>query len=290
MAYLPEVSIVVPVYNGAKTIEDCILSLLALDYPQEKVALLVVDNASTDRTPEILRRHSSALRIVYEKKRGPAAARNKGLVHAQGEVVAFTDADCVVDRGWLQHLVAPLQDPHIGIVGGKNLAKRPANFVESFGEQIHDHDAAINRYQPPYVITMNWASRLKVLKEFKFDEALRRGEDGDLSYRIFQAGYRFTYQPDAVIYHQNEATLLGLFREGLQHGFYAVPVIKKHHTFVRQFGHRRFHWASYSMLVSSLRNYLRGEDTEASLCTFVFNVGKKTGKIFGSARFRYFDV
>lgn len=290
MAYLPEVSVVVPVYNGAKTIEDCIHSLLALDYPREKVELLVVDNASTDQTPEILRRHGSALHIVYEKKRGPAAARNKGLAHAQGEVVALTDADCVVDRGWLQHLVAPLQDHHIGIVGGKNLAKRPANLVEKFGEQIHDHDAAINLYRPPYVITMNWASRLKVLEEFNFDEALRRGEDSDLSYRIFQAGYGFAYQPDAVIYHQNESTLPGLFREGFQHGFYAVPVIKKHHAFVRQLGHRRFTRASYHMLISSLRNYFRGEDAESSICTFVFNTGKKIGKILGSARFCYFDV
>jgi glycosyltransferase involved in cell wall biosynthesis len=290
MAYFPAVSVIVPVYNGAKTIEDCLQSLLALDYPREKVELLVVDNASTDRTPELLRRHGDTLRIVFEQKRGPAAARNKGLRHAQGEVVAFTDADCVVDRRWLQFLVGPLQDSHTGIVGGKILAKRPYNFIEKFGEQIHDHDAAINLYRPPYVITMNWASRRKILKEFNFDEALRRGEDGDLSYRIFQAGYGFVYQPDAVIYHQNESSLAGLFKEGFQHGFYAVPVIKKHHAFVRQFGHRRFSRASYQALAASLWSYVRGEDAESSLCPFVFNAGKKIGKIFGSARFCYFDV
>lgn len=290
MAYLPHVSVIVPVYNGERTIEDCIRSLLALDYPKEKLELLVVNNASTDRTPEVLCCYDSALRIVCEKKRGPAAARNKGLVHARGEVVAFTDADCVVDHSWLRHLVAPLQDHHIGIVGGRNLAKRPANFVEKFGERIHDHNAAINLYRPPYVITMNWASRLKVLAEFNFDEALRRGEDGDLSYRILQAGYGFFYQPDAVIYHQNESTLAGLFREGVLHGFYAVPVIRKHEALVGQLGHRRFHRASYGALVSSLRNYFRGEDPESSICAFVFNVGKKIGKAIGSVRFGYFDV
>jgi glycosyltransferase involved in cell wall biosynthesis len=290
MTYFPEVSVIVPVYNGATTIEDCIESLLALDYPREKMELLVVDNASTDQTPELLRRHGDTVRIVSEQKRGPAAARNKGVHHARGKVVAFTDADCVVDRRWLQCLVGPLQDLHTGIVGGKILAKRPYTFIEKFGEQIHDHDAAINLYRPPYVITMNWASRLEVLKAFHFDEALRRGEDGDLSYRIFQAGYRFVYQPDAVIYHQNERTLAGLFREGFQHGFYAVPVIKKHHAFVKQFGHRRFIKASYLALAASLWRYVRGEDVEASLCSFVFNTGKKIGKIFGSARFCYVDV
>lgn len=290
MAYLPTASVIVPVYNGEGTLEGCIQSLLALNYPTEKLDLIVIDNASTDRTAEILRRYGNALRVVYEKKRGPAAARNQGLLHTHREVVAFTDADCVVDRDWLRHLVAPLQDRRIGIVGGKNLARTPHNFIEEFGEQIHDQDAAINSYRPPYVITMNWASRREVLEEFNFDEAFRRGEDGDLSYRIFQAGYGFCYRPEAVIYHSNERTLPGLFREGFLHGFYAVQVIKKHQVLVRRLGHRRFNGASYRALGSSLMSYLRGEEVNDSICTFVFNAGKKLGKVVGSVRFCYFDV
>jgi hypothetical protein len=93
-----------------------------------------------------------------------------------------------------------------------------------------------------------------------------------------------------VIYHSNESTLLGLFREGFLHGFYDIQVMKKHQGLVRQLGHRRFHKASYQLLASSLIKYIRREDAEHSLCTFVFNSGKKVGKIVGSMRFFYFDV
>ena len=101
MSYFPKASVVVPVYNGESVLEDCIGSLLRLNYPRDKVQLIFVDNRSTDRTAEILSRYQSQLSAFYESERGPAAARNRGLSNATGEVVAFTDADCVVDRDWL---------------------------------------------------------------------------------------------------------------------------------------------------------------------------------------------
>jgi GT2 family glycosyltransferase len=134
-------------------------------------------------------------------------------VSARGEVVAFTDADCVVEPGWLASLVAPLSDESIGIVGGKILAKRPCNPIEEFGERIHDHELAINVYEPPHVITMNWASRVSVLRENLFDEKFLRSQDVDLSYRILQQGYEFVFTPAAVVYHRNEKTFSGLKRQ-----------------------------------------------------------------------------
>ena len=91
-----------------------------------------------------------AIKILCEAKRGPAAARNKGLLNVKSEIMAMTDADCVVDKDWLQRIVTPQKDESIGILGGKILATRPCNTVEIFGENIHDHDKAINEYKPPF--------------------------------------------------------------------------------------------------------------------------------------------
>lgn len=227
------VSVVVPVYNGRATIGDCLASLLEVDFPREAFEVLVVDNGSRDGTADLVARHGAAVRLLHESKRGPAAARNRGLREARGEVVAFTDADCVVERGWLRAITAPLADPTVGIAGGRILARRPCNDVERFGERIHDHHSAINVWKPPYAITMSWASRLAVLREVGlFDEDLRRVEDVDLSYRIVQAGYRVVYVPEAVVYHRNERTLWGLFAEGYAHGYHAIKVLRKHEEFL----------------------------------------------------------
>jgi len=291
MAHAPKVSVIVPVYNAEMTIEECLQSLLKLNYPREDVEFIIVNNASTDRTADIIDSYREKISMLYEEKKGPSAARNKGIMSASGKFVAFTDSDCVVDKDWLKYIIPPLQDDSIGIVGGKILAKHPCNNIEEFGEKIHDHNKAINEFKPPYVITMNWASKLSVLKEVGlFDESFIRVQDGDLSYRILQAGYKIIYRSEAIVYHSNEKTLSGLFHKGYLHGFHSVRVVKKHKIFLRQFGHGRFYLNSYIEILSSLINYMLGKNRSYSICYFTFNIGKKVGKIFGSIRFSYFEV
>jgi GT2 family glycosyltransferase len=148
-------------------------------------------------------------------------------------VIALTDADCTVDEGWLAALVAPLRDPSIGIAGGTILARRPATAIELYGESIHDHRRAIEVFRLPYVITMNWAARREVLDELgPFDETLPRCEDVSFSYRAGEAGYRLVYCPDAIVYHRNEATLVGLFREGWTHGYHGAAIERRHAAYI----------------------------------------------------------
>ncbi len=192
----PLVSVVVPAWNAQETIEECVRSLLAQSYPRDRLEIIVVDNGSSDATRERLAPFEDSIAILSEATRGAAAARNAGIRHASGEIVAFTDSDCTVDEHWLTELVWPLSDLTVGVVGGPILARRPAGEAELFGEAIHDHAAAMLVCAPPYAVTMNWASRAEVLAEVGlFDEALRRAQDGDLAYRVLTAGYRLGYLP-----------------------------------------------------------------------------------------------
>jgi len=287
----PTVSVVVPAFNAQNTISDCLDSLQRLEYPRQKLEIIIIDNASTDNTNSILNQYNSQVTILKEAKRGSAAARNKGIINAKGEVIAFTDSDCVVEKDWLKNLVLPLKDDQIGIVGGKVLAKRPCNGVAKFGEFIHDHDAAINKYKPPYVITSNCAMRRDVLlKNNLFDQNFIRGEDCDLSFRILQTNYRLNFCANAVLYHRHESNLLGLLIEGFQHGFWSIKIYKVHKDFIQQFGHKRFNMHSYQMILFHLFQFIRGKNRTFSICYFVFNIGKKIGKLFGSLRFFYVDL
>ena len=226
----PAFSIVVPVFNGAATIAQCVDSLLAIDYPRDRYEIICVDNASTDDTATQWRGFVPHIRILREEIRGAAAARNCGILAAHNDVIAFTDADCMVDAGWLQALASRIGEPGVGIVGGRIAAVRGANSVERFGERIHDHRRAIEQMQLPYVITMNWASPKQLLLDVgMFDESLLRGQDTDLAFRISAAGWRMVYVPDAVVRHFNERSLWGLFCEGYTHGRYA-PLLRSRHA------------------------------------------------------------
>lgn len=83
-----------------------------MDYPPERREILVVDNGSRDRTGQIVA--SYPVTLLREVLRGPAAARNRGIEASRGQLLAFTDADCVVTTRWLQELVLGFEDEDVG--------------------------------------------------------------------------------------------------------------------------------------------------------------------------------
>jgi len=278
---VPRASIVVAVYNGAASIEACIQSLLALDYPHDEMEILVVDNGSTDATVELLQPYEGRIRILHQSTRGAAAARNAGIREARGSFVAFTDADCTVEPQWLRALSTPLADPTVGIVGGKICARAGANRIERFGERIHDHQAAIEDSQPPYAISMNWASPTSRLEEVGlFDESLLRGQDVDLAYRFHAAGWRLVYASDAVIHHLNEQSFTGLFHEGMVHGRHSLRLMRKHRLMLMDPPMRIWLPLFLRLLSNSLRCIV-GEARFEAFCAVVFDLGKLLGQAYG---------
>ncbi|MDY0128997.1 MAG: glycosyltransferase, partial [Methanosarcina vacuolata] len=94
----PFVSVVVGIRNEEKFIEECIESLLNLDYPRDSYEIIIVDGMSTDKTRDIVQKYP--VKLLLNEKKNVAAARNLGVDNARGELVAFTDGDCKVDTQW----------------------------------------------------------------------------------------------------------------------------------------------------------------------------------------------
>jgi GT2 family glycosyltransferase len=218
---LPFVSVVVPVLNGERTLGDCLVSLLRTDYPEERREILVVDNGSTDRTAEIIK--SLPVRYLREERQGAPAARNTGIKASRGELVAFTDADCVVTREWLGELVRAFDEDGIGGVAGEIFPYPPKTPAERYAARVRSLSPQkyLSRPMLPFAVFANLAFRRDVFDRVGLlDEAITMGAEAtDFCTRFLRGtGLRLEYAPDAVVFHRYRATAREFFRQQWNYG------------------------------------------------------------------------
>ncbi|HKZ45183.1 MAG TPA: glycosyltransferase family A protein, partial [archaeon] len=110
------ISVIVPAYNSEKTIDSCIKSLLNQSFPKKQYEIIIVDDGSSDKTAEVASKY--CVRLFKRPHKGPAAARNFGAKHARGNILLFTDSDCVPDKRWIKLMTEPFKDEQIVGVSG----------------------------------------------------------------------------------------------------------------------------------------------------------------------------
>lgn len=239
--FAPVVSIVVPVYNRAGEIGDCLEALLAQDYPTHRLEIIIVDDGSTDGTAEVVSRYLVRL-IKQPQNRGQSAARNAGVRAAQGEIVAFIDSDCIADPNWLSELVPYFQDPRLALVGG---------YVDSFfresrldryeevqsplnlGKEVAFGTTAASDF---YVPTCNVLIRKDVyLQVGGLDEGLRLGEDVDLCWRLKETGRRLLYIPKGKVRHKHRNRLWEILRRRFDYGTSEGFLFSRHEQVKKRF-------------------------------------------------------
>jgi len=229
----PIVSIIVPAYNAANKIAFCLDSLLQLDFPQEKIEIIVVDNNSTDKTKEII--FSYPVTYVFEAKRTRGAARNKGISAARGKYIAFTDSDCIVDKNWLKILLEAIEgDDNVVACGGKITAYKTDNIVEKFTEKKNklSQELAIDsdiNFQVPRVVTANAIFLKEALEKVGlFDEDLITSEDTELGWRLSFNGFQMKYVPEAIVYHVHIRSLINFLMHQFEYGCASNLVFRKY--------------------------------------------------------------
>ena len=181
------------------------------------VEVVVVDQSDSHDTRWLLEREAPSVRVVTSEPRGLAAARNIGVAHAQGEIIAFTDDDCEVRLGWLDAMKGVFaRDERIGLVFGTVLAPdydRGSGFVPSY--DVREFFVADRLAQKTSIEGMGacMAVRRDAWRELGgFDEALgsgasfRAGEDTDFAVRSLVSGFCVAETPDAMVVHNGFRT------------------------------------------------------------------------------------
>jgi cellulose synthase/poly-beta-1,6-N-acetylglucosamine synthase-like glycosyltransferase len=220
------VSIIVTTFNSEPTIDECLRSILELDYPKRLLEVIVIDGGSTDATTE--RAKAYPVKVVYSQL-NPPAAYNLVLKDVTNEVIGLIDSDAKVEKMWLRKLVKHLDDPKVaGASGTVETWNRDKLVPRVIGYELNYRyrrlPSTVER-----VATMNLLLKKSVTMEIGgFDEDLPTQYDTDIGARLAEAGYKIAFEPEAVCYHFHRPTLQTFFKQQYKYGQNTWKLYFKH--------------------------------------------------------------
>ncbi|KKW41394.1 MAG: Glycosyltransferase involved in cell wall biogenesis [Parcubacteria group bacterium GW2011_GWB1_55_9] len=220
-AATPSVAIIVPCWNEASTIAATCESLFALDYPKEKLEVILVDDGSTDATPGTMARfarHPQVRIVRKEENGGKHTALNAGIALTRADLVGCLDADSFVEPDALREIIACFDDPRVVAATAAMSVHKPGNILQhmqnaeyAFGITIRHTFASVNGlYVTPGPFSFYRRAVVEELGGFRYGH---QTEDMEMALRIQKAGYGIENAPHARVYTKAPATIGGLMRQ-----------------------------------------------------------------------------
>lgn len=215
--YQQFVSVIIPVFNDSDRLKKCLHALEKQTYPTNLYEVIVVDNASVEDIKNVVNNFGQSS-IVYESQPGSYAARNKGISQAKGEILAFTDSDCIPASDWIEKGVKNLlSTPNCGLVAGRVdfFFKNPDNLtpVELYENIEMPFNQELNVSEAHFGVTANlFTFKHLIDKVGSFDEKLKSGGDREWGERVFQAGYQQIYADDTCVKHPARSSFSQLYK------------------------------------------------------------------------------
>ncbi len=222
-------SIIIPTLNGASRIGNCLDSLVK-QTAGRNVEILVVDDGSTDNTANVVRGYSS-VRLIPQANAGPASARNRGALEAQGKILLFTDDDCVPMPDWLEAMLGPFKDPDV--VGAKGVYRTHQKSLAARFVQIEYEDKYRLMAGLPSIDFIDTYSagfrRDRFLEMTGYDTSfpVACAEDIELSYRMSARGWKMKFVPAAIVYHTHPDTLSRYLKKKYKFAFWRMLAVRK---------------------------------------------------------------
>lgn len=226
------VSVVIPAYNAAATLPDCLRALRQQSLTPDEI--IVVDDGSSDATPDIARGHGAWL-LATRGRSGPAIARNLGAMSTRSDIVAFTDADCEPAPDWLEKLIRPfsaIDGAPSTVVGVKGAyLTRQSSLVARFVQQEYEHKyrRMAGLKQIDFIDTYSAAYWRDVFRDNGgFEPAFPTPsvEDQEFSFRLARKGYRMVFAPRARVYHQHDANIGEYIRRKFGIGYWKAFMLR----------------------------------------------------------------
>jgi mycofactocin system glycosyltransferase len=221
---LPSVTVVVPVKDRAADLDDCLASLASLDYPRDLLEVIVVDDGSSDASAAVAARGTCTV-LVNEQTRGQSYCRNLAAARASGDLLAFTDSDCVVDSGWLRELVVPFAWPRVSAVGGRVESYFSTTLLDRYEQSASSLDigrrliVSLDATDTFYVPTCNLLVRREAYVAVGgLREDLHVGEDVDLCWRLRAHGDVLLYAPGGRVQHKHRDRWPAMLRRRAEYG------------------------------------------------------------------------
>ncbi len=216
------IDIVVPVRDGARDLPGLLEALARLRGLEPATRRIVVDNGSTDETARVLAGHPELTVLQATDWPSSYLARNRGWKDSDAEIIAFTDADCRPEPGWLEGLRTPFSDPRVAGVCGPIVPSEPDNPWEQLSEWAGLLDQSSFHARRPWAAaaTANLAVRRSSLEKLGgFDESRTTGADFDLCWRLQkELGQKLVFAHRAIVAHRFRRSLHGVFGQGFRNG------------------------------------------------------------------------
>lgn len=285
------ISVVMPVYNEEKRISGTLKAIY--DGSVLPMEVIVVDGGSKDRTVEIIKRDYPETIVFNNPDRTAAMGRNVGIKNAKGDIIAFTDGDCLVDPDWIKNIKSHFENEDIDGLGGKVLNAEPENHYEEYWGNLawnlimnfpDDKYEVTEKKLNDAFVTANCAYKRDLLNNIHgFSRFFaNNAEDIDLCWRALDNGAKLSYFPDVVIYAHNVTTLKGIAKKSFRNGVSSSKLQKVYGRKVN------FDPNIYKMLFKNLIGVIRRKHDAGLNCIEL--ICHLFGKYWGSIRVGIINV
>lgn len=209
--YQPNVTLLITAYNEENCIKEKIENLFSLDYPEDKIEFIFVTDGSDDKTPDIVKGYPE-IRLMHQPERqGKIMAVERAMPEVHGEIVIFTDANALLNRGAINNLVQHFANEKIGVVAGeKRMLNKEADEAAGAGEGFYwKYESKLKKWDYELYSVMGAAGELFAIRTKLFEPIPKDSliEDFYMSFKIIQKGYKIAYEPDAYALEEPSASI-----------------------------------------------------------------------------------
>lgn len=227
-------TVIIPAFNAEATIRACLDALSQQQIAEnEQFTIVVVDDASTDRTGEISAEYPNLTLVTQTINQGRSAARNAGAAAADGEILLFTDADCEPTVTWVHEMLKPFHtDPTVVGVKGAYFCKQSELLARFTQQELEDKYREMAKHETiSFIDTYSAAYRRDIfLENGGFDQSLTYSllEDQDFSFRLAAQGHKMIFAPAARVYHQHVTQASRYYRRKWQIGKWKTVILRRY--------------------------------------------------------------